>query len=86
MRGRTLDGKDRIHALRQEVLQYRASQVTGVYALLQEVRNRTLTTKQAIARMVEAGKKRKYRREQEDAFAAALILQNYLDKLSLRER
>lgn len=40
----------------------------------------TLTTQEAIAKMVEAGKKRKYRREKEDACAAALILQHYLEK------
>lgn len=44
----------------------------------------TLTTKEAIAKMVEAGKKRKYRREKKDAYAAALILQKYLDGLNSR--
>lgn len=39
----------------------------------------TLTTKEAIAKMIEAGKGRKYRQEREDACAAALILQSYLD-------
>lgn len=42
----------------------------------------TLTTKEAIAKMVEAGRGKKYRREQEDAFAAALILQEYLSRCS----
>lgn len=40
----------------------------------------TLTTKETIAKMIEAGRGRKYRREKEDAFAAALILQKYLDR------
>ncbi|OGV89088.1 hypothetical protein A2Z41_00510 [Microgenomates group bacterium RBG_19FT_COMBO_39_10] len=40
----------------------------------------TLTTKEAIAKMIEAGKRKKYRQEKEDAFAAAIILQAYLDK------
>ncbi len=40
----------------------------------------TLTTKEAIAKMIEAGKKKKYRQKKEDAFAAAIILQTYLDK------
>jgi putative Holliday junction resolvase len=43
-------------------------------------RDETLTTKEAIAKMVEAGRRKKYRREKEDAFAAALILQEYLDR------
>ena len=30
--------------------------------------------------MIEAGKKKKYRQEKEDAYAAAIILQTYLDK------
>lgn len=40
----------------------------------------TLTSKEALQRMIEAGKGRKKRRE-EHAFAAAIILQEYLDKL-----
>ena len=40
----------------------------------------TLTTREAIAKMVAAGKRKKYRREKEDAFVAALILQKYLDR------
>lgn len=39
----------------------------------------TLTTQDAIGKMIAAGKKRKFRRQKEDACAAALILQNYLD-------
>lgn len=40
----------------------------------------TLTTREAIAKMVEAGRGRRYRQDKEDAFAAALILQSYLDR------
>ena len=40
----------------------------------------TLTSKLAIAKMIEAGKGRMARREKEDAIAAALILQDYLEK------
>ena len=40
----------------------------------------TLTTKEAIDKMIEVGKGKKYRREKEDAFAAAIILQSFLDK------
>lgn len=40
----------------------------------------TLTTKEAIDKMIEAGKGKKYRQEKEDAFAAAIILQSFLDR------
>jgi len=39
----------------------------------------TLTSKEAIAKMIEAGRGRKKRQEKEDAIAAAIILQTYLD-------
>jgi putative Holliday junction resolvase len=39
----------------------------------------TLTSQEAIAKMVAIGKGRKARKEKQDAFAAALILQNYLE-------
>ena len=45
----------------------------------------TLTTIEAIDKMIQVGKKRKYRQEKEDAFVAALILQNYLDKKEMRK-
>lgn len=48
MRGRTLDGKDRLHAVQQEVLRYQASLVSSVFSLLQEARNRILAGKAAI--------------------------------------
>jgi len=48
MRTRTLDGKDRIHSVRQEILRYHASQITGIYSLLQDTRNRALQGRQAI--------------------------------------
>ncbi len=51
--------------------------ITGIKVSFQD---ETLTTKEAIAKMIEAGKKKKYRQEKEDAFAAAIILQAYLDK------
>lgn len=38
----------------------------------------TLTTQEAIAKMIVAGKKKQARREKEDAFAAALILESFL--------
>ncbi len=44
-----------------------------------EFQDETLTSKEAIAKMLEGGKKKKIRREKEDAFAAAIILQSYID-------
>ncbi|HUW21300.1 MAG TPA: Holliday junction resolvase RuvX [Candidatus Bathyarchaeia archaeon] len=38
-----------------------------------------LTTQEAIVKMIEAGKSKKFRRTREDKIAAAIILQNYLD-------
>lgn len=55
----------------------RLEEITGIKVFFQD---ETLTTKEAIDRMIETGKKRKYRQEKEDAFAAAIILQSYLDK------
>jgi hypothetical protein len=37
-----------LHSIRQEVLRYQASLITGVYELLQNIRNRILAGKQAI--------------------------------------
>jgi len=39
----------------------------------------TLSTKRAQLKSIEAGVRRKKRKEMEDAYAAALILQDYLD-------
>jgi putative Holliday junction resolvase len=41
----------------------------------------TLTTKEAQEKSIKAGIKRKKRRKMEDAYAASLILQSYLDDL-----
>lgn len=48
MRGRMLDGQNQLHSVRQEVLRYQASLITGTYELLQNIRNRILAGKQAI--------------------------------------
>ena len=48
MRTRMLDGETQLHSVRQEVLRYQASLISGVHALLQETRNRVLSGKQAI--------------------------------------
>lgn len=52
-------------------------QLTGLRIVLQD---ETLTTKEAIDKMIEAGRGKKYRQEKEDAFAAAIILQSFLNK------
>ena len=54
LRGRTLDGKDRVHTVRQEVWRYQASQITGLYGLLQGARDRTLSTQQALYSLRDA--------------------------------
>lgn len=43
-------------------------------------KDETLTTKDAVDMMVACGKKREYRKRQEDAFAAALILESYFEE------
>lgn len=48
MRTRMMDAQTQLHAVRQEVLRYQASLITGVYELLQNIRNRILAGKQAI--------------------------------------
>lgn len=44
-----------------------------------ETFNETLTSQEAIIKSIEAGIKRSKRTKLEDAYAAALMLQNYLD-------
>lgn len=39
----------------------------------------TLTSQDAVSKMLEGGRSKKFRRQQEDAIAAAIILQNYLE-------
>ena len=45
-----------------------------------DFQDETLTTREAIAKMIAGGKKRKKRKELEDAFAAACILQEFLEE------
>ena|SRR3989339_1013507 len=47
------------------------------------LQDETLSSKEALAKMIAAGKKKKARR-QDDAAAAAIILQNYLDTLGMK--
>jgi len=44
-----------------------------------ETFDETLTTQDAISKMIAAGKSRKFRKEHQDAVAASLILQSYID-------
>jgi hypothetical protein len=48
MRTRMMDAQVQLNAVQQEVLKYQASLISGVYALLQENRNRVIAGKQAI--------------------------------------
>jgi putative Holliday junction resolvase len=52
------------------------SLLTGLPVFYQD---ESLTSKEAIAKMIEIGKGKKFRKEKEDAFAAALILQDWLN-------
>lgn len=45
-----------------------------------EFQDETLTSKGALARMISSGKGKKVRRVMEDAFAAACILEEYLEE------
>lgn len=53
------------------------AKITGLPVVYQA---ETLTTKDALAKMKEAGLKRKAKKKKEDAIAAALILQGWLDQ------
>lgn len=54
----------------------KVAELTGLPVIYQD---ESLTSKEAVAKMIEAGKKRKDRQRLEDAIAAAIILQSYLD-------
>lgn len=53
------------------------AKITGLTVSYQD---ENLTTQDAIVRMIAAGKSRKARKKDEDAVAAALILQSWLDQ------
>jgi putative Holliday junction resolvase len=52
------------------------AKITGLPVVFQD---EVLTSKDAIAKMIEGGRKRKFRRQFQDAVAAAIILQSYMD-------
>jgi hypothetical protein len=54
---RRLDGVERSHSVRQEVLRYQASLVSGIYSLRTELRNRILAGKQVIFAARDANEK-----------------------------
>ncbi|MFC1790151.1 Holliday junction resolvase RuvX [Patescibacteria group bacterium] len=56
-----------------------AHQLERQLALPIDFEPETLTTQEAIAKMIESGKSRKSRQQDKDSWAAALILQNYLE-------
>jgi len=56
-----------------------AQKVSGVANLPVDFQDETLTSKEAIAKMIQAGKRRKARQQILDAAAAAIILQDYLN-------
>jgi hypothetical protein len=51
MRSRTLDGKSRLHGVRQEVLRYQAESLSRLYGQVQELHARTISSKSAIQGM-----------------------------------
>jgi len=55
-------------------------ELAKITSLSVEFQDETLTSQDAIAKMIQAGKRRKFRRQFQDAVAAAIILQSWLDK------
>lgn len=54
----------------------KVADLTGLPVIYQD---ESLTSKEAVVKMIEAGKKREDRQRVEDAIAAAIILQSYID-------
>lgn len=65
--------------LREKVEKF-ARELSQASALPIEFQDENLTTKEAIVKMIEVGKKKQKRQKLKDAFAAACILQEYLKK------
>lgn len=57
VRSTVLQGKERLHSVRQEVLRYQASLVSSVYLELKELRNRVLAGKQVVFAVKDANAK-----------------------------
>lgn len=58
-----------------------AQEVEKITGIKVELFDETLTTHDAMQKMIESGKSKKFRKEKKDSFAASLILQSYLDNL-----
>lgn len=70
------EGKSKNQALE---FKNKLSQITNVEIILFD---ETLSSHEAIVKMIQSGKSQKYRRQMEDAAAAAVILQSYLDSIT----
>lgn len=57
-----------------------AHQLKSAINLPVDFQDESLTTQEALSKMIEVGKKRKIRQEKQDSFAAALILEAYLER------
>ena len=64
----------------EEVIKIFCQKLTLVLRMPVELGSECLTTSDAVDKMTQAGKKRQYRKKMEDAVAAALILERYLEK------
>jgi putative Holliday junction resolvase len=65
--------------LAQKVKEY-AQSLRQKVKLSVEFQDETLTSREALAKMIEGGKKRKVRQQKQDAYAAACILEAYLQR------
>lgn len=57
-----------------------AQKLSAATGLTTTFQDEALTSRSAIVKMIAAGKNKKFRRQKEDAVAAALILESYLEK------
>ncbi len=57
-----------------------AHTLSSIVKIPLEFQDETLTSKEALAKMIEGRKKKKVRQKLKDAFAAACILQEYLER------
>ncbi|KKQ26264.1 hypothetical protein A2617_01115 [Candidatus Daviesbacteria bacterium RIFOXYD1_FULL_41_10] len=65
---------------KKEAIEF-GNQLESKFGIEVVFQDETLTTQDAQRKSIEAGIKRKTRRDMEDAYAATLILQEYLDNL-----
>ena len=60
-----------------------AKKLSRITSLTVAFQDEVLTSKSAVVKMIEAGRNKKFRRQKEDAVAAALILESYLEKTNV---